>query len=204
MADTAHAPARTGKRAPYTNGERRRAELVDVAFKVFAENGFQQLSVRQIAEAMGTSHTALRHHFGSKEALLEAVLVRREEIDGPWRQKLLETQGFLETVPAVMRHNARIRGVIQLDATLRAEAIRPDHPAHAFIRRRDLDFVGSVRAEVERELGAGRITAGLDPDVLARQITSLVIGVELAWLYDDSIDMGAQLEAYMDLIRSTP
>ncbi|AXJ08849.1 TetR/AcrR family transcriptional regulator [Arthrobacter sp. PM3] len=204
MADTAHAPARTGKRAPYTNGERRRAELVDVAFKVFAENGFQQLSVRQIAEAMGTSHTALRHHFGSKEALLEAVLVRREEIDGPWRQKLLQTQGFLETVPEVMRHNARIRGVIQLDATLRAEAIRPDHPAHAFIRRRDLDFVGSVRAEVERELGAGRITAGLDPDVLARQITSLVIGVELAWLYDDSIDMGAQLGAFMDLIRSTP
>jgi hypothetical protein len=130
--------------------------------------------------------------------------VRREEIDGPWRQKLIETQGFLETVPEVMRHNARIRGVIQLDATLRAEAIRPDHPAHAFIRRRDRDFVGSVRAEVERELGAGRITAGLDPDVLARQLTSLVIGVELAWLYDDSVDMGAQLEAFMDLIRSTP
>lgn len=202
MSETTHPPARKGMRAPYANGERRRAELVDAAFTVFAEKGFQQVSVRQIAEAIGTSHTALLHHFGSKEALLAAVLVRREEIEGPWRESLLENRGLLETVPEVMRHNAQMRGVIQLDATLRAEAVQADHPAHAFIERRDQDFVGSVRAELERELGAGRLRPGLDPAVTARQITSLIEGAQLAWLYDDSVDMAAHLKAFMELIRN--
>ena len=84
MTETAaRQPARSGRRAPYANGERKRAELVDAAFAVFAEKGFQRLSIRQIAEEIGTSHTALLHHFGSKDALLEAVLVRREEQEGP-------------------------------------------------------------------------------------------------------------------------
>jgi hypothetical protein len=67
MTETAaRQPARSGRRAPYANGERKRAELVDAAFAVFAEKGFQRLSIRQIAEEIGTSHTALLHHFGSR------------------------------------------------------------------------------------------------------------------------------------------
>lgn len=198
---TARQPARSGRRAPYVNGERKRAELVDAAFAVFADKGFQALSIRQIAEEIGTSHTALRHHFGSKDALLEAVLVRREEREGPWRRGLLEQKGLLETVPEVMRNNSLIRGVIQLDATLRAEAVRPDHPAHGFIRRRDEEIISSIRAELEREISAGRADAGLNPGIVARQIASLIEGVQLAWLYDDSVDMAEHLEAFLRLLR---
>ncbi|WP_405476019.1 TetR/AcrR family transcriptional regulator [Paenarthrobacter ilicis] len=194
-------PARTGKRAPYANGAKKRAELVEAAFQVFAEKGYLGLSIRQIAEAVGTSHTALLHHFGSKEALLEAVLVLREEREGPWRTELISDKGLLETVPAVMRHNAGIRGVIQLDATLRAEAINPDHPAHDFLLRRNQDFVDSVRAELERELAAGRLRDGISPIVVARQITSLVDGIQLAWLYDESVDMADHLQGFMELIK---
>lgn len=195
-------PGRTGKRAPYVNGARKRAELVEAAFKVFAEKGYLGLSIRQIAEAVGTSHTALLHHFGSKEALLQAVLVLREEREGPWRDKLIQDRGLLETVPAVMRHNAGIRGVIHLDATLKAEAINPDHPAHEFLVRRNEEFVQSVQTELELELAAGRLRDGLSPDVVARQITALVDGVQLSWLYDGGVDMAEQLEVYMDLIKA--
>jgi quercetin dioxygenase-like cupin family protein len=112
-------------------------------------------------------------------------------------------KGLLETVPEVMRHNAGIRGVIQLDATLRAEAVSPDHPAHAFILRRDQEIIASLRSEFEREIGAGRVAPHLDPAVLARQTASLIEGVQLAWLYDDSVDMAASLEHFMQLL-STP
>jgi hypothetical protein len=114
---------------------------------------------------------------------------------------LLEQQGLLETVPEVMRRNAGIRGVIQLDATLRAEAVRPDHPAHGFIRRRDEEIIGSLHAEIERELAAGRILSSLDTAVLARQIAALIEGVQLAWLYDDSVDMAAHLEGFLQLVK---
>jgi AcrR family transcriptional regulator len=200
MTEVSRPPARTGRRAPYANGERKRAELVDAAFAVFAEKGFQHLSIRQIAEEIGTSHTALLHHFGGKDALLEAVLVHREEREGPWRRTLLQEKGLLETVPEVMRHNAGIRGVIQLDATLRAEAVRPDHPAHAFILRRDQEIIASLRSEFEREIGAGRVAPHLDPAILARQTASLIEGVQLAWLYDESVDMAAATRHFLQLL----
>lgn len=189
------------RRATYANGERTRATLVQAALDVFAMQGYQRLSIRQIAEAIGTSHTALLHHFGSKDALLEAVLARREELEGPDREMLLRDRGLLEAVPEVMRHYNTKRGVIHLDHTLLVEALNPDHVAHDFVRQRDADFVASVREELGREQELGRLRDGLDLDVIARLIASQIEGIQLAWLADDSVDMGASLEALMDLIR---
>lgn len=191
----------SAKRGSYANGERTKAALVDAAFEVFATKGFQRFSIRQIAQEIGTSHTALLHHFGSKDALLEAVLARREEREGVLREELLRERGLLEAVPEIMRRNAAQRGVILLDVTLQAEAINPDHLAHDFMRRRERDFVNSVRAELEVERGRGRLRDDLDLPLIARLIASEVEGIQLAWLADPSIDMAAHLQALMDLIR---
>lgn len=189
------------RRASYANGERTRAALVQAAFKVFAEQGYQRLSIRQIAESIGTSHTALLHHFGSKDALLEAVLTYREELEGPERAELLNERGLLDAVPEIMRQNAAERGVIQLDSTLLIEAVNPDHVAHDFVRQRDIAFVAAVRSELEREQERGRLRDDLDLDLAARLITAQIEGIQIAWLADDSIDMAAVLEMLMDLLR---
>ncbi len=194
--------ARTRRpRASYANGERTRATLVDSAFDVFAQKGYQRLSIRQIAEAIGTSHTALLHHFGSKDALFEAVLARREERLGPARAELVRDRGLLDAVPEVMRRNAEIPGVIQLDATLQAEALDPHHVAHDFVTERERAFLASVREALELEQNRGRLRDGLDLDVTARLITSQIEGVQLAWLADRSVDMAGVLRALMDLLR---
>lgn len=195
------ASARTSRRASYANGERTRATLVDAAFDVFAEKGFQRLSIRQIAEAIGTSHTALLHHFGSKDELLKAVLVRRLEREGPIRAQLVAELGFLDAVPQIMRHNATVPGLIQLDSVLRAESLTPGHVAHDFIATEQAEFLAAVRAELDREQASGHLRAGLDLDLTARLITALVEGVQLAWLSDPSVDMAAHLAAFMELIR---
>lgn len=189
------------RRASYANGERTRAALVDAAFELFAQKGFQRLSIRQIAEEIGTSHTALLHHFGSKDALMEAVLARREEREGPERGELIRERGLLDAVPEVMRRNAAEPGVIQLDVTLQAEATHPEHVAYEFIRQREKLFVASVREELEAEQKAGRLRDGLDLDVVARLITSQIEGIQLAWVADRSVDMAVHLAALMDLIR---
>ncbi|MFZ0531278.1 MAG: helix-turn-helix domain-containing protein, partial [Propionicimonas sp.] len=186
------------RRATYANGERTRAALVDAAFDVFAERGFQRMSIRQIAEAIGTSHTALLHHFGSKDALLEAVLVRREEREGPERGRLLRELGFFEAVPAIMRHNATMPGVIQLDTVLRVEGLNPDHVAHDAVATQQAEFRASVLAELEAQDRAGQLREGLDLPVIARLITALVEGIQIAWLADATVDMGAHLEAFME------
>jgi AcrR family transcriptional regulator len=49
-----------------------RARIRDAAIDLFAERGFGQATVRDIAQAAGVSSGLLRHHFGSKDGLREA------------------------------------------------------------------------------------------------------------------------------------
>ena len=52
--------------------------LLDAAERLFAEAGFRAVSLRAINEAAGARNTSASHyHFGSKEALVDAVFARR-------------------------------------------------------------------------------------------------------------------------------
>ena len=52
----------------------RRAELLDIAAKLFAERGFKNTTVRDIAEEAGILSGSLYHHFASKEAMVDELL----------------------------------------------------------------------------------------------------------------------------------
>jgi AcrR family transcriptional regulator len=56
--------------------ESRRAELADVALRLWAERGFDQTSVEAIAREAGLSKGAFYLYFDSKDSLLEDVLRR--------------------------------------------------------------------------------------------------------------------------------
>lgn len=51
-------------------------KLKSVALRLFAERGIDGVTVRQIAEALGSrNHSALTYHFGSKEALVRELII---------------------------------------------------------------------------------------------------------------------------------
>jgi len=54
----------------FAKGQQR---LIQVAMALFAERGFDGVTVRDIASAAGVSVGLINHHFGSKEGLREAV-----------------------------------------------------------------------------------------------------------------------------------
>jgi hypothetical protein len=60
---------RTGHRS-YPKGVRRRQQILDSAIALFAQRGVDRASLRTIGEAIGVSHTALRHYFVSRDELL--------------------------------------------------------------------------------------------------------------------------------------
>jgi len=64
-----------------------RQRLLDATLAHVAEHGIGDRSLRQIAEAIGTSHRMLVYHFGSKEGLLTAVVREVER-----RQRALAAQ----------------------------------------------------------------------------------------------------------------
>jgi AcrR family transcriptional regulator len=51
-----------------------RATLLEGVIDYVAHNGITDLSLRQLAGALGTSHRMLIHHFGSKEGLWVAIV----------------------------------------------------------------------------------------------------------------------------------
>jgi len=70
--------ARVAKRAGRTASSvgispARRAELIDMAARLFGERGYHDTSMRDIAAAFGILHGSIYHHFGSKEELFIAV-----------------------------------------------------------------------------------------------------------------------------------
>ena len=52
----------------------RRRQLLDALLEAFAGGGIGDRSLREIAEAVGTSHRMLLHHFGSRDELLLTIV----------------------------------------------------------------------------------------------------------------------------------
>ena len=67
--------------------------LLDAAERLFAVRGFVGTSMRAVTQAADAAVSAANYHFGSKEALLAAVLRRRI---GPINERRLEVLGRIE------------------------------------------------------------------------------------------------------------
>jgi AcrR family transcriptional regulator len=65
--------SRANARPRYGTG---REALLDAAMRVVASNGLRGLTIRAVASEAGVTHGLVRHHFGSRDALLEATLAR--------------------------------------------------------------------------------------------------------------------------------
>jgi AcrR family transcriptional regulator len=71
-----------------------KAGLLERAVDLAATNGLSDVSLRQMATALGTSHRMLIYHFGSKEGLLVAVINEME-------RRQLETLTALDADPTL-------------------------------------------------------------------------------------------------------
>ncbi|GIG55159.1 TetR/AcrR family transcriptional regulator [Demequina activiva] len=66
-----------------------RARIQTVALERFTDNGYDQTSLREIAEDLGVTKAALYYHFRTKEEILDSLLSKvSDEIDGlvQWMQ----------------------------------------------------------------------------------------------------------------------
>ena len=61
-------------RQPEAVAQQTRQRIVQSASTIFAERGFEGVSLRDIAEHAGVTHGLLRHHFGSKEDIWRSVI----------------------------------------------------------------------------------------------------------------------------------
>ncbi len=61
--------------AKYASSERTREAIITATGELVAERGFDNVSIRAIANRSNTNVGSIHYHFGSKEKLFEAVLI---------------------------------------------------------------------------------------------------------------------------------
>lgn len=175
MPDSTHldsAPKRGWQRAPE---EARRADLIRATIDCVADGGVAAATVREVAARAGVSNGLIRHHFATKEALVQAAyraLVddmtgAAEEAAGPLPDQWLARFLAANCRPPV------------LDA--RSLSAWAGFVGHV---RNDLEMAAIHRAGYERfcallETAIARLALGGDTARQARQIAALIDGL---WL----------------------
>ncbi len=70
----AEAPPDRGRGRPVGDREARRAELLNAAIAVIAQEGFAEASLRKVAERAGYSTGAVTYYFANREEMMAAVI----------------------------------------------------------------------------------------------------------------------------------
>ena len=67
-----------------------KSRIMDAAETLFISGGFESMSMRQISTAANVNLAAVNYHFGSKDALIQAVLARQLDLLNAQRVTMLE------------------------------------------------------------------------------------------------------------------
>ena len=179
----------------YAKGVAKRDEILEVALDVFAENGYDRTSVRQIARLTGLSQAGLLHYFSSKEELFVEVLRRRdqrnEQVYDVNRGDPVTAAGLV----SIFQHNSAEPGLVRLFVAMSAESTATDSPARSFFTDRYRTLRAGIAADIRRQQEGGTIAADVDAEGVASVLLAAADGLQIQWLLDpDQIDMGARAD----------
>jgi AcrR family transcriptional regulator len=113
-------PPPPGSRVPPDRARRRRREpitreaIVDAALQLLDRDGLDELSMRRVADELGTGAASLYHHVGSKDGLLDLLfdhVIGELEIPDPeperWQEQLKEVARTQRA--GILRHRDIVR-----------------------------------------------------------------------------------------------
>jgi AcrR family transcriptional regulator len=194
-------PAARGARGPYRNGIQRREQILESAGDVFGRHGYAGGSLREIARRVGVTPAALLRHFDSKEELLVAVLEGWDDANASSRALIAEApplEHFAALIRVMEQHHEH-RGFIELFLTMCVEASDPQHPARGWVTARYRRVVETGIRSLERAIERGEIRP-MTPERIeneSRAMFAVMDGLELQWLTDPDLDLGARFAGYM-------
>lgn len=145
-----------------------RARLRIAAQRLFAEHGFAATSTRAIAAEAGVSHALLRHHYGSKRGLEQAV-----------DEHVLDRLG--DMLDAAGARTAGADATLASMGEVTATAFGSDEVTRRYVRRRLLDGGPAGAAFFDRLLTGTRAQLGVlgrtrRADWAPYQVLFLVLG----------------------------
>jgi AcrR family transcriptional regulator len=158
-------------------GPSRRDELLGIAARLFAERGFKNTTVRDIADAAGILSGSLYHHFDSKESIVDELLdTFQTEL---WKTydaieaSDLTPRGKLEAVvrasfEAIDHHHSEV-AIFQNDA-----AYLTTFERFAYLDERNNKFRALWTGLLEAGVKSGELRSDLDVELVYRFLRDTV------------------------------
>lgn len=160
-----------------------RAKILDAAERVFAEKGYYEALVDEIAQTSHTSKGAIYFHFPSKEELF-AVLIDRlaqrllqdvEKAISRERGAVAKIQAALETVMRQLTRRRRLAKILLVQSF--------SGPAFAEKRLKVFErFAQLVQKQLDEAIAEGSI-ASIDSEIVAHAWLGAIHELVVRWLY---------------------
>lgn len=176
-------------------GAQTRTRLLDAATAVFAEVGFLEARISDIAERAGLSHGSFYHYFDSKEQIFREVADAQEALlTAPGEQAAQPAEAPVSDLERIRRGNRRyleryrdngpIMGVIE-------EVSRYDTHVNEARIRRQRHYAEQAEASIRRLQAEGRADSEIDPAIAALALGSMVGRFAELWLIEswDDFDL---------------
>ncbi|AVB20081.1 MULTISPECIES: TetR/AcrR family transcriptional regulator [Pseudomonas syringae group] len=187
------------RRAP--KGDMRRKALLDAATVVFARDGYSSASMREVALLAGITTVGLLHHFPNKEALLSALLERRDQrVTSRFQDMVTELtlDGFLKFLKLSMSFSVENADECQAALLMNTESLSPSHPACSWHLERFQMTHEHARGHLNALIEAGEVSADINVKALAQEIFSVMDGLQIQWLRSpEDVDVMAVFEVYV-------
>ena len=166
--------------------EDRRRQILDAAVRVFAQKGFTQCRVSDIAEEAGVAYGLVYHYFGSKDEVLDTLFLERWDVmvalitdidqqDLPGREKLYAIAAFIVDS---YRHDPDLMKVIIVEVTRAANSFGQTHLAKI---REAYELIANIVAKAQEE-GAFKDT--ITPQFAAMAFYGAIEQVLTGWIFE--------------------
>lgn len=156
----------------------RREQILDVAKTLFARQGFEGTTTREIAERARVNEAIIYRHFPTKEDLYWAIIERKIQTSGrlAMMQEVLASGGSdLEIFRTIAERILR-RGKPEAEITrlLLFTALERHELSHGFFRKHVAGQFALLAGYIRRRIAAGAFRA-VDPVLAARSFLGMLI-----------------------------
>jgi TetR/AcrR family fatty acid metabolism transcriptional regulator len=163
----------------------KRRQILDAAIRVFAQRGFTQCRVSDIAEEAGVAYGLVYHYFGSKDAVLDTLFLERWDVmveligdidrqQIPARDKLYAIASFIVDS---YRHDPDLMKVIIVEVTRAANSFGQ---THLDVIRKAYARIGDIVASGQAD---GEFRTDITPQFAALAFYGAIEQVLTGWIF---------------------
>ncbi len=183
----------------------RKCRIIEAALAIFAEKGFQDTTIAEIARKAGVSEPTIYEYFGTKEALLFAI---------PEKVSNEGNEALERILPAVKGTEARLRAIMYV--YFAGYYTKPDYSAlvllqlmankrfrqttaHALVRRSSHRLLDCIRQGIED----GTFKKNTDPFVTRSILLGATEHLFIHWLMQGMPPSKSNMMDYLDSVLDT-